>query len=107
MRFKFGDLVGKQPKTLPLLRLTTKDDGRKPVLTEYITGPLKLRAHHKGKTLWAFVRKSGRIRFGGKTYTSPSVAGQAAVHRVSCNGWVFWQYERAPGDWVPLDTLRK
>lgn len=107
MRFKLGDLLGKSPKAVPLLRAITKDDGRKPILAAYITGPMKLRAHHKGKTLRAFVRKSGRIRFGGKTFTSPSLAGQAAVHRVSCNGWVFWHYERAPGDWVPLDNLRK
>jgi len=68
---------------------------------------MKLRAHHKGKTLRAFVRKSGKIRFAGKTYTSPSVAGKDAVKRVSCNGSVFWHYERAPGDWIQLDNLRQ
>jgi len=25
---------------------------------------------------------------------------------VPCNGWKFWNYERAPGDWVRLRTLR-
>jgi hypothetical protein len=107
MRFALSDLLGKQPRVLTSKRIARQMDGRKPILAEYITGPLKLRARHKGKILRAFVRKSGRIRFAGKTYTSPSVAGQAAVSRVSCNGWVFWQYERAPGDWVPLDDLRK
>jgi hypothetical protein len=100
-------VLGEPPKTAPRQRTTTKADGRKPVLAEYITGPFTLRAHYKGKTLRAFVRKSGRIRFAGNNYTSPSVAGARAVKRPTCNGWVFWQYERAPGDWVPLDNLRK
>ena len=107
MRIRLGDLLGRESKALPRQPVTTKDDGRKPVLAEYITGPMKLRARHKGKMLRAFVRRSGKIRFGGKNYTSPSLSAQAAVHRVSCNGWGFWQYERAPGDWVSLDNLRK
>ena len=107
MRSIINDILGKPTPVLPRQTVTTKDDGRKPVLADYITGSMKLRAHHKGKTLRAFVRKSGKIRFGGKTYTSPSLAGQAAVKRPTCNGWIFWQYERAPGDWVTLDNLRK
>jgi len=27
--------------------------------------------------------------------------------RGSCDGWLFWQFERAPGAWVKLDELRK
>lgn len=45
-------------------------------------------------------------RFAGKIYNSPSIAAAAAVKRVSCNGWTFWRYKRAPGDWVPIDALR-
>jgi hypothetical protein len=41
-----------------------------------------------------------------KDYNSPSLAGAAVVKR-SCNGWTFWKYERAPGDWVLLDVLRR
>jgi len=81
--------------------------GHKTVLMEYISGPMKLRAFFKGKKLTARVRRNGTIRFAGKIYTSPSVAGAAAVKRRSCNGWTFWEYERAPGDWVKLDKLRK
>ena len=29
------------------------------------------------------------------------------VCKRSCNGWSFLKYERAPGDWVRLDELRK
>jgi len=85
----------------------TPDDGRAPVLARYISSPLPLRATHKGKKLTARVSRDGRIHFAGKVYTSPSVAGAVAVNRVSCNGWTFWRYERAPGDWVQLDKLRR
>ena len=81
--------------------------GRRPVLAQYPNGPTTLRARYKGKTLFAYVRKTGLIWFGGKHFTSPSLAGQHAVKRPTCNGWMFWQYQRAPGDWVSLDNLRK
>jgi len=82
-------------------------DGRKPVLAEFISRPMVLRAKFKGKIIAARVRRNGTVRFAGKVYTSPSVAGAAACKRKTCNGWTFWQYERAPGDWVLLDTLRQ
>jgi len=82
-------------------------DGRKPVLAAYITNPMKLRVFYKGKKLIARVRRNGSIRFAGKIYTSPSVAGSVVVNGRACNGWTFWEFERAPGDWVKLDKLRK
>lgn len=82
-------------------------EGRQPVLADYITSPIKLRTRFKGKTLTARVRRNGLIRFRGKVYSSPSVAGAAACKRRTCNGWTFWKYERAPGDWVSLNELRK
>jgi len=81
--------------------------GRMPTLAAFIREPMKLKARHKGKTLYAHVNASGHVRFDGKVYTSPSLAGAAAVKRRTCNGWDFWQFERGPGDWVPLAKLRK
>lgn len=83
-----------------------KSEGHAPVLAKYVTAILPLRAHFKGKVIKATVRRDGVIRFNGKIYNSPSLAAAAACARVSCNGWTFWTYERAPGDWVPLDALR-
>ena len=83
------------------------DAGRKAVLAAYISGPLKLRAKFKGRIVKARVRRDGTVRFAGKVYTSPSLAAAVACKRKTCNGWVFWQYERAPGDWVLLDALRR
>ena len=82
-------------------------EGKKPVLAKYTTGPMKLRARYKGRILSARVRRDGSIRFRDKVYRSPSQAGAVACKRRSCNGWAFWQYERAPGDWIPLNELRK
>lgn len=81
--------------------------GKQAVLANYIEVPIKLRARYKGRILGARVRRNGFIRFRGKVYSSPSQAAAAACKRRSCNGWAFWQYERAPGDWVLLNELRK
>jgi len=75
-------------------------------LAKYLDKPIKLRATLKGKTFSARVRRDGSVRFGGNIYRSPSAAGTAVCKR-SCNGWWFWKYERAPGDWVRLSELRK
>lgn len=99
----FSEAYPARPSREPI----DEPDGRKPSLAAYITAPMKLRAFYKGKKLAARMRRGGSIRFAGKIYTSPSVAGAAAVKRRTCNGWTFWEYERAPGDWVKLDTLRR
>jgi hypothetical protein len=67
---------------------------------------LKIRALCYGRTVKALVRKDGSIRLNGYTYKSPSLAGHV-VSNHPCNGWYFWRYERAPGDWVLLNELRK
>lgn len=79
---------------------------RTPALAAYFTAPRRLRAIHKGKTFRAHVRRDGRVRFGGKTYDTPTAAGVAVVGR-ACNGWKFWKYERAPGDWISLKELKR
>lgn len=82
-------------------------NGRQPALAAYIRKPFKLQVRFKGKLLQAQVRRDGRIRFKGALYDSPSLAGAAACGRKSCNGWKFWGYERARGDWILLDELRR
>jgi len=81
--------------------------GKVAVLADLIEGPIKLRSRYKGKLVKASVRRDGKIRFKSKLFTSPSLAGAAACNRRSCNGWTFWQFERARGEWVSLDELRK
>lgn len=84
--------------------LKTLSDG--PELCRYLDGHgLTLRALHKGRTIKARVRRDGKIRFGSKLYKTPSAAAASAVQH-ACNGWHFWKFERAPGDWVRLSKLR-
>ena len=77
-----------------------------PVLAGYLNKSTKLRAQVNGKLVRARVRKNGLIRYKTKDYKSPSQAASAVVKR-RANGWTFWKYERAPGDWVPLSELRR
>src|SRR4030042_1618179 len=80
--------------------------GRQPVLANYIDGPIDLQARYKGKIIKAQFRRNGSIRFKGKVYGSPSLEAAAACKRRSCYGWRFWNYERAPGDRIPVNELR-
>jgi Restriction Enzyme Adenine Methylase Associated/GIY-YIG catalytic domain len=80
--------------------------GRMPPLLPYVKRLVKLRGRSRGKAFQAGVRDDGTIRFLRKVYHSPTAAAVAAT-KYSVDGWWFWKYERAPGDWVRLDELRK
>lgn len=104
-REELDDVIGKIRQSAVGKRKAPGRSNDQPVLSIYEKRPRILRATHKGKKYSARVRKNGAIRFGGKTFNSPSLA---AVHAVGhpINGWWFWQFERAPGDWVRLRELR-
>jgi len=95
LNYEIALLLGKEPKK-------TAPQGKATKLRR-----MKLRAWFKGKKLRAQLLKGGRVRFNGKVYDSLSTAAAKACRRVSCNGWTFWKYQRAPGDWVTVDHLRK
>ena len=95
------NIVGKSEDKIQLVL-----PGRMPPLYPYVKKVFKLRGRSKGKTFNASVKDDGRIRLQGKVYTSPSAAASAAT-KYPVDGWWFWKYERAPGDWVRLDELRK
>lgn len=80
--------------------------GRRAVLAPYVKDRFEIRFRYKGKLHKATVRKDGSILYKGKAYNSPSMAAKAITNRAT-NGWDVWQYERAPGDWVFLNVLRK
>jgi hypothetical protein len=77
------------------------------VLARYTNRAFPLRAKHKSKIIRANVRKSGVIYHDKQHFNSPSTAARHAVKRRTCNGWTFWHYQLSPGNWVPLDNLRK
>lgn len=76
------------------------------VLAQYVKHSFGLRATVKGRTIKARVRRNGTIRCGTRIYNSPSQAARAVV-KSSCNGWTFWRYQRAPGEWVKLRELKR
>jgi hypothetical protein len=90
--------------------------GRKPTLAPFINRRIHIRFRYKGQLYIAHVRSGGSIKFAresaeyqrlkGKVFTSPSLAASAITKR-PMNGWFSWQFERAPGDWVLLNELRK
>jgi len=92
---------GKKPPEPP-----GEQKGHKPVLGPWAGQLKRLRARHKGKLIYARVLKDGRVSLGGKRYTSPSAAAATACGTRTRNGWTFWTYERAPGDWVLIKELR-
>ena len=81
-------------------------EGRHPVLAGYFNKGTRIRLWYKGNIHKGFVKKDGKIRYKRKFFTSPTLAAKAAT-RMSVSGWLWWKYERAPGDWVKLDELRK
>jgi len=101
LRALLGKAGAKEERRGPLL------EAKGTVLAAYITAPMNLRAVFKGRMITARVRRDGLIRFKGTVYRSPSLAAAAACKRPTCNGWTFWKYERAPGDWVSMNELRK
>jgi len=67
---------------------------------------VRIYAPYKGAEYRAFLRRSGSIRFNGKTYDSPSAAGAVARGGKATNGWVFWRVKQG-GRLVRLKEFRK
>lgn len=105
-REELATLLGKKRRTTTSPRRARRPpaDGEG-VLASYLTKGLRIRARYNGRTVLARVLKNGWIRYGDYLYKTPSGAGQA-VRKRATNGWTFWQYQRSPGEWVPLGELR-
>ena len=101
-------LVGRRANATPRPRQPAAPlTGRQPVLAEHVSSRMRIKGRFKNRTHRAWVRRDGSIRFDGQVYNSPSTAAARACGRDRCNGWRFWTYERAPGDWVRLTELRR
>ncbi|NOT09947.1 MAG: hypothetical protein HOP28_17280 [Gemmatimonadales bacterium] len=91
------DRVRRQPE---------RSGGKEPSLARYVTARMPIRWIYRGKLYRAVVRSNGKIKFKGKVYDNPSLAGSKVSGRAT-NGWTVWLYEATPGEWVPLDRLRR
>ena len=100
-REKLHHIVGSSEKIIRVVL-----PGRMLPLLPYVKKVFKLRGRSKGKTFMASVKDDGTIRLQRKVYPSPTAAAMAVTH-YTVDGWWFWKYERAPGDWVRLDELRR
>jgi hypothetical protein len=102
-----AEMLGEKRKQQPVSRRETKKHKPgEPPLAGYIKKGFPIRVVYKGTTYNASVRINGTIKFDGKLYNSPSVAGCAIIQR-ACNGWWFWRYKNSSGEWVRLNELRK
>ena len=99
------DGMFEEPRPARRKPATKKPDSRTPVLAKYVTAAFPIRAEQKNKRFQARVRRDGTIRFAGKLFKTPSAAAVAACGHAQ-NGWDFWEFQRAPGDWVYLSSLR-
>jgi len=91
------------------LRAVPPSDGHQgggpaPKATRVVGGGKRIYAAYKGKEYKAVVYNSGRIKFNGQFYDSPSAAGKAAPER-EVNGWTLWRV-RKDGEPVKLSELR-
>ena len=99
-------VIGRSTSPIPKHRRQKVVQKGAPVLSAYIINRRSYEQGLKGTLIRARVRKNGLIRYRTKDYNSPSLAAAAVVRRAA-NGWTFWKYERAPGDWVLLNELRR
>lgn len=105
-RSEIDIILGKKPK-LSKSKPKAAVSGKQAALAKYLRGrALKLRRRYKGEVYRARLRKDGTVLFKGSIYRSPSAAGKAICGH-AINAWQFWQCERAPGDWVKLEKLRR
>ncbi|MFZ0470418.1 MAG: GIY-YIG nuclease family protein [Thiogranum sp.] len=86
-------------------RCVTKSRER-PSLEGLVTKRHMLYRAYKGKEYKAFLTRKGTIRYGNKSYTSPSGAARAIAKR-NVNGWTFWFIKDLNGDWIRLRDYRE
>jgi len=107
---ELDNLVGGGHRTVVKPRVDKAKQARKkgptPKLAPYVERGFTIRTQYQGKAVRARVLKNGAISLRGKRYNSPSLAA-VSVFGSAVNGWRVWLYQRAPGDWVPLRTLRR
>jgi hypothetical protein len=105
-RKEIDQLLGKTVVTAATTR-RVKMPGKRAAMVKLLRGKgLSMRRKYKGRTYKAYLRKDGKVVFNRAIYPSAAAAGRALCgHAV--NAWQFWSCERAPGDWVKLEKLRR
>ncbi len=84
----------------------SRQDHRDRALAGFVSRATTLKAWYKGYEYSARLLKTGVVRYGGKSYDSPSAAAKA-IQKRPVNGWWFWQMQQKSGEWTRLKDLRK
>ena len=105
-RFELEALFVGPSASKPTKKRLPSTNGRGPTMARYHKERLRIRMTYKRRVYRATVRADGWIRFRGKLFRSPSLAA-SAVSKRPMNGWSWWRYERAPGEWIHIDELRR
>ena len=100
------DILGRRRTRRVVISKGRKRSDKKPELAGCFKRAARLWGSYKGEDFVATVRKDGTIRYGKTVYKSPSKAATAA-RGISTNGWGFWFFRDASGEWVRLRQLKK
>ena len=106
-RDELHDLTGEKRRASKRKTASAKRQNRdaETALGPYVVKRFKIRATLKGEVFKATVRQNGWIYYDGHLYRTPSALAAEICGRPK-NGWQFWKYERAPGEWVAIGKLR-
>ncbi len=74
-------------------------------LKDYFNSPRPLKKNYKGQEYTATLSTSGKIKFKGKIYETPTTAAKMIVDRPTVNGWTFWFIKNDDGNWIKLSKL--
>lgn len=75
-------------------------------LGPYVDRRIKLQGVYKGDIYKATVRADGWILYNRNLYASPTDIAREIIGR-PVSGWYFWQWEKSPGKWERLKTLKR
>ena len=94
-------LTNKQKRNTTRKKVSRKT---RPVLKGYFSRSRPLVREYKGKEYKARLLTSGKIKYKGKTYNTPSAAAVEVVKKPT-NGWTFWYVQTEEGSWKNLSSL--
>lgn len=97
------ELIGRTPQSARPERVVTDGKAR---FVGLVARATPMRRRYKGKLYRASLRPNGKVRVGKTVYESPTEAASAIAGR-GCNGWYFWNFQRAPGQWVKIRVLKR
>ena len=98
------EIFGKKKKSSKKTKVKKKSLGNVSLKGRFPT-PRPLLRTYKGKDYKATLLTSGKIKYEGKIYNSPSSAGKAVTNKET-NGWDFWFIQDEMGNWVSLSSIR-